>query len=212
MGGAQLGVWLMQADGSNRRMLGDYGRPKWAPDNRKFVIVDFDLPRQMTLMDVRPERSGPLQLSGQNFFPEPSWADGELIVAAIGPDAPDSIALIDISEPSQAKIKEVLWQKGKGLEVMPYHPVYSAAARRCVFVGQNDQGMALYSFRPGQSDPPQRLEPSGYDGLIQDLGMSPDGRYVLFASDRPGLRPGKPTPPKDATSKDRAKIKPRKTP
>ncbi len=210
--GAQMGVWLMQADGSNRRMLGDYGRPLWSPDSRQFLIVNFNLPRQVTLMDVRPERSGPLQLDGPSLFPEPTWAGGERIIAAIGGDTPDSIALIDVSDPSSARIKEVLWKKGKELDVAPSYPLYSAATRRCVFVGQNAQGMAFYSFPHGQPGSARRLEAGGYDGQIQDVGMSPDGRYVVFASDRPGPRPGKPAPAGGATTKARANVELRKTP
>ena len=51
-----MGVWLMQADGSQRHVLGNYGRPKWSPDSRQFFIVDFDLPRDVTLMDIRPDK------------------------------------------------------------------------------------------------------------------------------------------------------------
>ena len=192
VGGARTGIWLMQADGSERRILGDYGRPRWSPNSRQFLIVDFTLPRHVTLMDVTPEKSGPIGLPGQNLFPEPSWVGGELIVAAIGSEAPDSIALIDVSMPSEARIKEVLWKNRDGLNVKPFHPLYSAATRRCIFVGQDARGMAFYAFRRGQPDPPRRLESGGYDELIQDLAISPDGRYVVFASDRPGPRPGKP--------------------
>ncbi len=188
-GGAELGVWLMQADGSERRALGDYGRPKWSPDSRQFFIVGFDLIRQVTLMDVRPEKSGPFNLPGQNIFPDPSWASNELLVAPIGTKEPDTIALIDVSDPSQAKIKEVLWKRGKGLAVAPYHPVYSPGMRRCVFVGSGVKGKALYSFRHGQPDSTRRLEPEGYDKQIVDLAASPDGRFVLFSGDRPGRRP-----------------------
>jgi Tol biopolymer transport system component len=190
--GAELGVWLMGADGTGRRLLGDYGRPKWSPDSRQFMIVSFGKPRQVTLMDVRPEKSGPLELSGQNLYWEPSWADAETIVASIGSGPADTIALLDVTDPRQVIIKEVLWKKGKGLDVTPYHPLYSANRRRCVFVGVEPQGMALYSFQHGQSGPPRRLEPEGFDNLIQDLAASPDGRYVLFASNRPERRPAKP--------------------
>ena len=194
VGGARSGVWLMRADGSERRILGDYGRPRWSPNSRQFLIVDFDLPRQMTLMDVMPEKSGPIRLPGQNLFPEPSWVGGELIVAAIGSEAPDSIALIDVSEPGEARIKEVLWKNQGGPDVKPLYPLYSAATRRCIFVGQDARGMAFYAFQPGQTGPPRRLESGGYDEQIQDVAISPDGRYVVFASDRPGPRPGKPAP------------------
>ncbi len=48
--------------------------------------------------------------------------------------------------------------------------------------------MALYSFKRGKADPPRRLEPAGYDSLLQDLAFSPDGRYLLFTSNRTGPR------------------------
>jgi Tol biopolymer transport system component len=188
VGGAELGVWLMRADGSGRRLLGDYGRPKWSPDSRQFMIVSFTRPRQVTLMDVRPEKSGPLQLPEYSIFWEPSWVVDGTIVAAIGSSAADTIALIDVSDPAQGKVKQVLWRKEKELDVTPYHPLYSASTRRCVFVGAGPKGMALYSFQSGQTEPPKRLEPTGYDNLIQDLAYSPDGRYVLFSSNRPSSR------------------------
>jgi hypothetical protein len=50
--------------------------------------------------------------------------------------------------------------------------------------------LALYSFERGQTDPPKRLEPEGFDTLMQDLALSPDGRYVLFSSNRSGPRQG----------------------
>jgi hypothetical protein len=180
------GVWIMQADGSGRRPLGEYGRPRWSPDSRQFMIVSFGKPRQVTLMDVRPEKSGPLELLDQKIFWEPSWADAGTIVAATGSGAaPDTIALIDVSDSPRGKIKEVLWTKPKGVDLTPNNPVYSPATRRCVFAGTTAKGMALYTFLRGQLEPPKRLEPDGFDKLIQDLACSPDGRYVLFSSNRP---------------------------
>jgi hypothetical protein len=93
--------------------------------------------------------------------------------------------LIDVNDPEQGKIKEVLWKRGKGLDVTPYDPVYSTVTRRCVFAGKHeDKGIALYMFERGKADPPKRLEPEGFDNILMDLAFSPDGRYVLFRSDR----------------------------
>jgi hypothetical protein len=151
------------------------------------------------LKDVSLEKSRPLKIEGYNVFWEPSWAENETVVAAIGTDSPDAIALIDVSEHSYAKIKEILWRKGDGPDVQPFYPLYSVATRRCVFVGLEPKGKALYSFRHGQPDPPRRLELEGHDNLLQDLASSPDGRYVLFTSDRrvPGegdVAPGETVP------------------
>ena len=88
--------------------------------------------------------------------------------------------------------------------LLSYYPVYSARTRRCIFVGRGPEGLALYGFERGQVDPPSRLESEGYDKLLQDLASSPDGRYLLFSSDRagrgqPGAVPGGGPGPKDRT-------------
>jgi len=189
--GAEAGVWLMQADGSQRRPLGSFGRPKWSPDSRQFMLIDFSIPANVTLMDVTPEKSGPLQIPDLQIHSIPSWADEGTIVAVVGSDAGDTIALLDVTEPAHGKVKEILWKtnfKGKGLDVQPSYPAYLASTRRGVFIGTRREGMALYSFQRGQADPPKRIEPAGYDSLMQDVALSPDGRYAVFCSNRSGPR------------------------
>jgi hypothetical protein len=189
--GAASGVWLMRADGSERRSLGGAGRPKWSPDSRQFMIIGPSDPCEVTIMDVRPEKSGALRLGDQNVFSAPSWAGEGTIVAAIGSSVADTIALVDVSDPAQGKVKEILWKQGGGLDVRPSYPIYSPQTHRCVFVGSEEgKGSALYSFihTPADAakakDRPMRLEQRALDKVIQDLTFSPDGRFVVFASDR----------------------------
>jgi hypothetical protein len=189
--GATGGVWLMNSDGSQRRLLGGSGRPKWSPDSRQFMIVGESDPCEVTIMDVRPEYSGVLRVADYSIFSMPSWAGEGTIVAAIGASAPEMIALVDVSSPEHGKVKEILWKQGSGLDVRPSFPVYSPVTRRCAFVGTEEgKGRALYSFVHTKSDPPKppdspkRLEQRDFDKVIQDLTSSPDGRYVVFASDR----------------------------
>jgi hypothetical protein len=184
--GAQAGVWLMQSDGSGRRSLGDYGRPKWSPESRQFLIASFSTPTEVTIMDVRPERSGVLNIPDHKIFSVPNWAGEGTLVAVIGAGSGDAIALIDVKDPAQGKVKEVLWKRGKELDVQPFNPVYSPVSRQCVFVGKAEgKGRALYSFHHGKPDRPARLEPGEqFDNLIQDPAFSPDGRYIVFSGDR----------------------------
>jgi WD40-like Beta Propeller Repeat len=182
------GVWMMQADGSGRQRLGADGRPKWSPDDHQMMLIDSSTPRKVTLMDAKPEKCGDIQLSESWIYATPSWAGPGTIVTLIGSDGQgDTLALIDVSNPHEGKVKEVLWKK-KELDIQVIDPVYSTSRRECVYIGVTQEGMALYSVRQGKSDPPKRLEPDAYDALIWDLALSPDGRYVLFGSTRPDRR------------------------
>ncbi len=92
---------------------------------------------------------------------------------------------MDVTDPEEAKVKQILWRKGDRVDISPLYPVYSPKTDLCVFVGRDEDGEALYTVKPGQFDPPKRLEqPRDGDGKIARLAFSPDGRYVLFCSDR----------------------------
>jgi len=188
--GEQNGVWLMKADGSDRRLLGDYGKPMWSPDGRQLMIMSFTEPRQVRLMDANPDKSGALRLPGQEIRSDPSWAGNGTIVAVIGPAEGDTVALIDVSDPPQAKVKEVLWRRANGPDVEPTYPIYSAATRRCIFAGGDVKGMVLYSVEQGKAASAKRLGPEGYDPKIYHLTYSPDGRYVLYSVRGPGRTQG----------------------
>jgi hypothetical protein len=69
--GVDNGVWLMKADGSDRHLLGDYGKPMWSPTGRQLMITGFENPRRVTLMDANPQKSGVLQLADHNIYCEP---------------------------------------------------------------------------------------------------------------------------------------------
>jgi Tol biopolymer transport system component len=177
--GVESGVWLMNADGSERRLLGAYGRPKWSADGRQLMMVSFSNPRHLTIMDANSANSGVVQLADHQFFADPTWAGPGTIVAVIGATAGDAVALIDVSNPSKATVKEVLWRRANGPDVTPDFPVYSAATRRSVFIGGKAKIMAPYSVKQGETGPAQRLA-EGSESWISDLAFSPDGLYVLY--------------------------------
>jgi hypothetical protein len=192
---AESGVWLMSADGTNRRRLAGYGRPKWSPDGHQFLIISFGEPRDVTLIDIRPGReSDRLQVPDRKIYSPPSWAGEGVIVAILGDAVGDTIALLDVTSP-EAKIKERLWKRGRDLDIKPLSPVYAPETGTCVFVGEQEgKGLALYSIRRGRPGPPKRLEAEGFDHLLQSLSLSPGGRFVSFSSDRTARR--KPVAPR----------------
>src|SRR4051794_16889443 len=119
--GAVPGLWIMNSDGTDRRRLDGDGRPVWSYDGHQFLVISFTEPREVTVIDDRPDRkSGFLRVPGRKFFSPPSWA-GEGIVAAItGEEAGDAVVLIDVSNPAEATVTETLWKRGQGLDVKPH--------------------------------------------------------------------------------------------
>ena len=178
--GVASGVWVMNADGSERRLLGEYGRPRWSPDGRQLMIVSFGNPRQVSLMDANPAKSAVLQLAENQFYADPTWADAATIVAVIGSNEGDTVALIDVNDPSKAAVKEVLWRRTNGPDVTPDFPIYSPATRRSIFIGSNEKVRALYSIQQGKVEPAKRVGAEASETWISDPAFSPDGRYLLY--------------------------------
>jgi hypothetical protein len=68
--------------------------------------------------------------------------------------------------------------------------------------------MALYAFRLGQPDPPRRMEPKGFDKLIRDPTFSPDGRFLIFTSDRRAPQQREAVPPPKAVPREESRKQP----
>jgi len=186
------GVWMMQADGEGRRKLAGTGRPRWSPDGHQFLVVSPSEPHEVTVIDDRVGgKSGVLKVPDGKIFSMPAWAEPGTIVAALGIDSADRVALVDVSDPENAQVKEVLWKRRDDRGPTSSYPVYSPATRRCVFVGTWDGQSVLMAVdrdskavaRPIEAELPPRAS-------IRDVAISPDGSYLLFVSDARASRPG----------------------
>ncbi len=114
----QMGVSIIDADGSNHRFLGDYGKPIWSPDGQQLLVMSFGIAKQLRLMDADPNKSGAVDFPGKVIYGDPSWVGAGTFVTVIGPAVQaeeqttgDAIVVIDASNPPHAKVKEVLWRK-----------------------------------------------------------------------------------------------------
>jgi len=184
--GVEPGVWVMQADGSERLRVGEYGAPVWSPDGREFLLNEDTAPTVSVVMNFETGEGGVLKVAGHQIFSWPSWAGPGTLVAAIGgARVDDSVVLLDVRKPTEATIIEVLWKRGGDLDVAPRWPVYSPNTRLCVFVGEEPRKRTLYSVRRGESRKAKPLEPKGYDDRLSGLSFAPDGRYLLFCANRP---------------------------
>jgi len=186
--GAQEGLWIMEADGSGRRRAGDFGAPLFSRDGREFLINDFsDTITRTIVMNLEKLTDGILAVEGYQIFSWPTWAGPETLVACLATQQEgDTIALLDVTKPAEAKIIEVLWKRGPDLDVTPRWPLYLAETGRCFFFGVDPTNKrTLYSVKRGDSGRAKRMEADGQDDRRGGLTASPDGRYLLFNANRP---------------------------
>jgi len=186
---AEAGVWVMQADGSNRRRVGEHGFPFWSPDGREFLVCQDTKPAECLVINLETREGDRLEVPGHRIFSWPSWAGPGMLVSSIGMGREsDAIALLDVRKPAEAKIVEILWKTGEDSDVEPLWPVYWPDTRRCIFVGAEPRRRTLLEVRRGESRRARPLEPEGYNDKLSGLSFSPDGRYLLICANRPDRR------------------------
>jgi Tol biopolymer transport system component len=79
------GVWVMDADGGNQRLITAGSSARWSPDGKRLVLV-CDIPKAMKLCLVNADGSGRTEIPNTAGFQSPDWApDGVTLVAAGAP-------------------------------------------------------------------------------------------------------------------------------
>jgi hypothetical protein len=198
-------VMMMRADGSGRHHLTDFGAPFWSPFGRELLINSYSLPSKPTLFNPETRKSVVIEVPGHQVFSWPSWVGPRTVVTALAPKATydgDSIVLLDVREPAEAKILEVLWKRDTDLDVIPRWPVFRPGTPQCFFLGEEPRKegegpgkRALYSVQRGESLRARHMEivgqqhAPGTGGVgLASLSFSPDGRYLLFGANGPLLK------------------------
>ena len=80
-------------------------------------------------------------------------------MAKEGKDEADRLAILDVSNPGDAKIVEVLWERDRELDVAPSWPVYFPEGRRCYFSAVDNNKRTLYSVELKESRRRSRWRP-----------------------------------------------------
>jgi Tol biopolymer transport system component len=201
--GEEMGVYLMRPDGTDRRRIGNFGAPFWSGDGRQLLINAFGDPTTCDLYSVATSQATRISVPGQRIFSWPRWAGPGLLVACIGTgDEPDSIVLLDVTKPTQARVVETLWRRGRGQDFYARWPLFSPSTGMCYFVGVEGNRRTLLSISRGTRGQLFAEEGEGHEDELGGLTFSPDGRYLLFGANRPD-RAGTPAP--ESTSSAAAK-------
>ncbi|MCA9026054.1 MAG: PD40 domain-containing protein [Planctomycetaceae bacterium] len=182
--GTEPGVWVQDLNGEELLPLGIIGYPRWSPDGDKILVSGYGF-SQLTLVDVATSEQVELKLDGLEFRSNPYWVDGSSTIIGLFVSQTDAkIALIEVSQPDRCRLERVLWTQGDGLNVSICSPVYSSFTGKCIFSGRTDNGYQLYILDDKQEGPPQAINHCGPVSYLDELAMSPDGRYILFCSSK----------------------------
>ena len=184
------GVWIMNADGTGRRRVAEFGAPFWSPDGTQLLINGLVSPTVSKVYSFATGRARPINLPAHSLFSWPRWAASGMLVACIGEGTqPDSIGLIDVSVPTEATLVQTLWSRRAKPDVYARWPLFSPSSGDCFFVADEGSKRTLYSLSTNAAGP-GRLSALEVGGpKLSSLSLSPDGRYLLFAADRLDLKP-----------------------
>jgi RNA polymerase sigma factor (sigma-70 family) len=184
--GAEPGVWLMQADGSGRRRVSDYGAPFWSRERGEILINSFSNPTESIVLNLEKMTEVRLAVDGYQILWWPRWVGpGTLVAGLATKNAGHSIALLDVSSAAEAKIIEVLWKRGEVLDVTPLNPLYCPDTGCCFFVGVKQGKRTIYCVKRGEAPRVTALGPEAKTETLGSLDFSPDGRYLLFGANWP---------------------------
>lgn len=181
----QPGIVLMKLDGSARRTIDIIGAPTWSPDGTRLLINSIPAPTEVKIHDLAKDQTVNVNVPGKTIYSWARWAGPNQLIASLGGEKePDSLAILDIENPPEAKVARTLWRRSSSEDVFPRWPVISASTGKWFFIGESGDKRTILTA-PAQGDgqgPLTALESGG--PKLSGLSISPDGRYLLFASDR----------------------------
>ena len=179
----------MNADGTNRRRVAPFGAPFWSPDGKRLLINSIFEPITSDVFDLATQRTTRINIPGRRIFSWPRWAGPNTLVACIGTGTePDSIVLLDISQPMESRVVETLWRRSAEQDLYARWPLYLPSTGTCYFVGVEGNRRTLLSIQRGEHGTASAVEGGGHEDELGGLSFSPDGRYLLFGANRPESR------------------------
>ena len=154
----------MNADGTNRRRVAEFGAPFWSPDGTQLLINRWcsSPPTRMSI-DFATNRTTRINVPGQKIFSWPRWAGPGTLVACIGDgQEPDSIVLLDVSRALGSEGGAVRSGVGpQGPDVHARWPLFSPSSGDCFFIGDEGRRRTLYSLSPTDDGPGRLVRPRG---------------------------------------------------
>lgn len=178
---AKAGLWVMDADGTNRRRLGYAMHPQWSPDGKSILSVSgHKLPRKFLLFDVETGKRTEL-LKNHEGIGLPTWApDSKRFAATINHNGEQVLGVFEAIE-SPVSFVEV-WNGGDwtgGFDGT--WPAWSPDGKTIAFTNYNDGVSAIQLVEPKANATPDSLNFAPAGTNVMFVAWKPDSKGLSFS-------------------------------
>lgn len=168
VGGDQAGIWIMNSDYSNPRLVipGGAAYPSFSPDGSRLAVTGGGIyVIKMDLSDVKRISDGEYPA----WSPTSNWiAHRECVGGACG---------IYLTDPDSGAQQRLTSGGSDG------QPAWSPNGQQLAYISQDDGNFEIYRINADGSNKVRLTNSATSDGLPV---WSPDGRWIAFRSDRDG--------------------------
>jgi len=175
--GAKPGIWIMNADGTDRKQLSrSGGRPRWSPDGRRIAVWGLEI------LDARSGAATPVLQHEYPGSDGATWSPDSKRLTFVGPDRKGQESDLCIVDADGGKGSlRVLLRGNLGRQI----PSWSPDGKQIAFwIKEKDGVRRLYAVAPDAPGLPVLVETHSRGVWNADPTWSPDSKKIAFSSDR----------------------------
>jgi Tol biopolymer transport system component len=185
------GVWTMNSDGSDRRRIANGWAPTWSPDGKKIAFLSQN--NCVSLYDVADESVDAVSPDDfHEIWAGAAWSPDSKRLAFIGRhDGERKLAVIDAD--GAADSLRILFTENESIGFPRAKPAWSPTGQQILFQVRNGEPTShydrvfnnyIYSMAVDVPSAPALLEGAEIGAMNTSPGFSPNGKQVVFSSQR----------------------------